>query len=84
MKVPENVPRNIGVSEFMTNVVLSIKKNSNKLLYLTDERSGIGKTFGNVCRSCSVCFHPDVSYGAYLEKKRKAEKIQEVAQEEKS
>ncbi|KAJ7325236.1 hypothetical protein JRQ81_018256 [Phrynocephalus forsythii] len=51
--------------------------------HIPHERSGIGKTFGNVCRSCSVCFHPDVSYGAYLAKKRKAEKMQELTQEEK-
>nr|XP_020635633.1 uncharacterized protein C10orf82 homolog [Pogona vitticeps]XP_020635634.1 uncharacterized protein C10orf82 homolog [Pogona vitticeps]XP_020635635.1 uncharacterized protein C10orf82 homolog [Pogona vitticeps] len=51
--------------------------------HIPHERSGIGKTFGNVCRSCSVCSHPDVSYGAYLAKKRKAKKLQEVTQEEK-
>ncbi|KAF7253247.1 hypothetical protein EYD10_01232 [Varanus komodoensis] len=54
-----------------------------KCLCLADERSGIGKTFGNVCRSCSVCNHPDVNYGAYLAKKRKAEKLQEQIKEDK-
>ncbi|XP_044297271.1 uncharacterized protein C10orf82 homolog [Varanus komodoensis] len=51
--------------------------------HIPHERSGIGKTFGNVCRSCSVCNHPDVNYGAYLAKKRKAEKLQEQIKEDK-
>ncbi|XP_061493683.1 sperm-associated microtubule inner protein 5 [Rhineura floridana] len=50
--------------------------------HIPHERSGIGKTFGNVCRSCSVCNHPDVNYGAYLSKKRKAEKVHEQIKEE--
>ncbi|XP_016850617.2 sperm-associated microtubule inner protein 5 [Anolis carolinensis] len=50
--------------------------------HIPHERSGIGKTFGNVCRSCSVCNHSDVSYGAYLKKKRKAETVQEPIEED--
>ncbi|KAH0623717.1 hypothetical protein JD844_006797, partial [Phrynosoma platyrhinos] len=51
--------------------------------HIPHERSGIGKTFGNVCRSCSVCNHSDVSYGAYLAKKHKAENVQEPTKEDK-
>ncbi|XP_053245066.1 uncharacterized protein C10orf82 homolog [Podarcis raffonei] len=51
--------------------------------HIPHERSGIGKTFGNVSRSCSVCNHPEVSYGIYLDKKRKAVKFQEPIKEEK-
>ncbi|XP_025025767.1 uncharacterized protein C10orf82 homolog [Python bivittatus] len=51
--------------------------------HIPHERSGLGKTFGNVSRSCSVCSHPDESYGAYLTKKRKAEKVQEQIKEDK-
>ncbi|XP_042311976.1 uncharacterized protein C10orf82 homolog [Sceloporus undulatus] len=51
--------------------------------HIPHERSGIGKTFGNVCRSCSVCNHSDVSYGAYLAKKHKAENVQEPMKEDK-
>ncbi|KAM8806083.1 sperm-associated microtubule inner protein 5 [Eudromia elegans] len=31
-----------------------------------------GKTFGNLCRSSSVCTHTEDSYGVYLTKKQKA------------
>ncbi|XP_062436368.1 sperm-associated microtubule inner protein 5 [Rhea pennata] len=31
-----------------------------------------GKTFGNLCRSSSVCTHTEDSYGAYLTKKQNA------------
>ncbi|XP_053163161.1 uncharacterized protein C10orf82 homolog [Hemicordylus capensis] len=51
--------------------------------HIPHERSGIGKTFGNVCRSCSVCKHTAESYGAYLAKKRKAEKDVEQMKDEK-
>ncbi|XP_060097532.1 sperm-associated microtubule inner protein 5 [Heteronotia binoei] len=50
--------------------------------HIPHERSGIGKTFGNVCRSCSVCSHGDKSYGAYLAKKHKAETDQEQLKDE--
>ncbi|ETE70822.1 putative protein C10orf82, partial [Ophiophagus hannah] len=48
-----------------------------------DERSGLGRTFGNICRSCSVCSHKDKNYGAYLSKKHKMEKGQEQIKEHK-
>ncbi|XP_025906482.1 uncharacterized protein C10orf82 homolog [Nothoprocta perdicaria] len=39
-----------------------------------------GKTFGNLCRSSSVCSHTEDSYGAYLTKKRRALlKLQQAA-----
>nr|XP_056706440.1 uncharacterized protein C10orf82 homolog [Euleptes europaea] len=50
--------------------------------HIPHERSGIGKTFGNVCRSCSVCSHEDKSYGAYLARKHKTETKQEQVKEE--
>ncbi|KAJ6669040.1 hypothetical protein lerEdw1_007849 [Lerista edwardsae] len=45
--------------------------------HIPHERSGIGRTFGNISRSCSVCNHKDENYGAYLTKKRKAEQVLE-------
>ncbi|XP_054839497.1 uncharacterized protein C10orf82 homolog [Eublepharis macularius] len=51
--------------------------------HIPHERSGIGKTFGSVCRSCSACSHDDKSYGAYLTKKHKTETDQEQPKEEK-
>ncbi|XP_032080784.1 uncharacterized protein C10orf82 homolog [Thamnophis elegans] len=51
--------------------------------HIPHERSGLGRTFGNICRSCSVCKHTDVNYGTYLSKKRKMEKGQEPIKEHK-
>ncbi|XP_048360982.1 uncharacterized protein C10orf82 homolog [Sphaerodactylus townsendi] len=51
--------------------------------HIPHERSGIGKTFGNICRSCSACSHDDKNYGTYLAKKRKTETEQEKVKEEK-
>ncbi|KAG8135582.1 hypothetical protein E2320_008595, partial [Naja naja] len=51
--------------------------------HIPHERSGLGRTFGNICRSCSVCSHTDKNYGAYLSKKRKMEKGQEQIKENK-
>ncbi|XP_074855780.1 sperm-associated microtubule inner protein 5 [Carettochelys insculpta] len=41
--------------------------------HIPHEHLVIGKTFGNLCRSCSVCTHTEESYGAHLTKKRNAE-----------
>ncbi|XP_066477553.1 sperm-associated microtubule inner protein 5 [Tiliqua scincoides] len=51
--------------------------------HIPHERSGIGRTFGNISRSCSVCNHMDENYGAYLAKKRKAEQALEQLVNEK-
>ncbi|TFK09852.1 potassium channel subfamily K member 16 [Platysternon megacephalum] len=40
--------------------------------HIPHEHLVIGKTFGNLCRSCSVCTHTEESYGAHLTKKRNA------------
>nr|XP_025039362.1 uncharacterized protein C10orf82 homolog isoform X1 [Pelodiscus sinensis] len=40
--------------------------------HIPHERLVIGKTFGNLCRSCSVCSHMEESYGVYLTKKHNA------------
>ncbi|XP_019357708.1 PREDICTED: uncharacterized protein C10orf82 homolog [Gavialis gangeticus] len=33
----------------------------------------VGKTYGNLCRSCSACSHKEACYGTYLTKKHRAE-----------
>ncbi|XP_058891263.1 uncharacterized protein C10orf82 homolog [Acipenser ruthenus] len=38
--------------------------------YIPHQPFTIGKTYGNMCRSASVCFHQDNSYGQYTRKKQ--------------